>query len=109
MCDKLTAVHYQGHSSQFKETVLNKLSQNGLFVWKFAEQKGINPSALYSLQRQFNVSGLNASKVSSSDKWSREEKFAIVLEILIFTEVKWDCRTKRLYPEQNKDRKRIEE
>jgi hypothetical protein len=62
-------VHYQRHSSQFKEVVLIKLSQ----IRKFAEQEGINLSTLYSWQNQFNVSGLIMSKVSSSDKWSSEE------------------------------------
>jgi transposase-like protein len=73
-------VHYQRYSSQFKEAVLNKLSHSGLSVRKFAEQEGINLSTLYSWQKQFNTSGLKVSKISSSDKWSSEERFAAVLE-----------------------------
>jgi hypothetical protein len=30
--------------------------------------------------KKINTSGLNMSKISSSDKWSSEEKFAVVLE-----------------------------
>jgi transposase len=97
-------VNYQRHSSQFKEAILNKLSQSGLSVRKFAEQDGINLSTLYSWQKQFNTSGLKVSKVSLSDKWSSEEKFAVVLETSTLSEIELSgyCRTKGLYPEQIK-------
>ncbi|GAW97636.1 hypothetical protein MTCD1_03274 [Colwellia marinimaniae] len=95
---------YQRYSSQFKEAILNKLSQSGLSVRKFAEQEGINISTMYSWQKQFNVSGFSVSKVSSSDKWSSEEKFAVVIETSTLSEVDLSeyCRTKGLYPEQIK-------
>lgn len=95
---------YQRHSSQFKEKILNKLSDSGLSVRKFAEQEGINLSTLYSWQKQFNVSGFSVSKVSSSDKYSSEEKFAVVLETSALSEVELSeyCRAKGLYPEQVK-------
>jgi transposase-like protein len=97
-------VHYQRHSSQFKEAVLNKLSQSGLSVRKFAEQESINLSTLYSWQKQFNTAGLSVSKISSSDKWSSEEKFSAVLETSTLSEIELSeyCRTKGLYPEQIK-------
>jgi transposase len=97
-------VDHQRHSSQFKEAILNKLSQSGLSVRKFAEQEGINLSTLYSWQKQFNTSGLKVSKVSLSDKWSSEEKFAVVLETSTLSEIELSgyCRTKGLYPEQIK-------
>ena len=95
---------YQRYSSQFKEAILTKLSQSGLSVRKFAEQEGINLSTLYSWQKQFNTSGLNVSKVSSSDKWSSEEKFSAVLETATLSEVELNeyCRVKGLYCEQVK-------
>ena len=95
---------YQRYSSQFKEAILNKLSQSGLSVRKFAVQEGINISTLYSWQKQFKVSGFNVSKISSSDKWSSEEKFSIVLETSTLAEVELSeyCRAKGLYPEQIK-------
>lgn len=97
-------MNYQRHSSQFKETILNKLSQSGLSVRKFAAQEGINTSTLYSWQKQFNTSGLNVSKESSSDKWSSEEKFSAVLETATLSAVELSeyCRMKGLYPEQIK-------
>ncbi|KGJ88309.1 transposase IS3/IS911 family protein [Colwellia psychrerythraea] len=97
-------MHYQRHSSQFKEAILNKLSQSGLSVRKFAEQESINLSTLYSWKKQFKVSGFNVSKVSSSDKWSSEEKFAAVLETSALSEIELSeyCITKGLYPEQIK-------
>ena len=44
------------------------------------------------------------SKISSSDKWSSEEKFAVVLETSTLSEIELSeyCRTKGLYPEQIK-------
>jgi len=97
-------VNYQRYSSQFKEAILTKLSQSGLSVRKFSAQEGINLSTLYSWQKQFNTSGLKVSKVSSSDKWSSEEKFAVVLETSVLSEVELSeyCRVKGLYPEQIK-------
>jgi len=80
-------VDYQKYSSQFKEAQLNKLSQSGLSVRKFTELEGINISSLYSWQKQFNTSDLNVSKVSSSDKWSSEEEFAVILETATLSEV----------------------
>jgi transposase-like protein len=97
-------VHYQRYSSQFKEAILNKLKQSSLSVRKFAEQEGFNLSTLYSWQKQFNVSGLIVSKISSPDKWSSEEKFAVVMETSSLSEVELSeyCRVKGLYPEQIK-------
>ena len=97
-------MHYQRYSSQFKEAILNKLSETDLSVRKFAEQEGINLSTLYSWQKQFNISGFSVSKVSSSDKWSNEEKFAVVLETSTLAEAELSeyCRAKGLYPEQVK-------
>jgi transposase len=98
-------VHYQKHSSQFKEAILNKLIESGLSVKKSAEQEGINLSTLYSWQKQFNTSGFSVSKVSSSDKWSSEEKFAVVLETSALPEAELSeyCRGKGLYTEQVKE------
>ena len=95
---------YQRYSSQFKEAILNKLSQSRLSVRKFATQEGINISTLYSWQKQFNTSGLSVTKVSSSDKWSSEEKFSVVLETAALPEVelKEYCRVNGLYCEQVK-------
>jgi len=97
-------VDYQRYSSQFKEAILSKLSQSGLSVRKFAMQEGINISTLYSWQKQFNTSGLSVTKVSSSDKWSSEEKFSVVLETATLSAVELSeyCRVKGLYPEQIK-------
>jgi transposase-like protein len=97
-------VYAQRQSKQFKEAVLNKLSQSDLSTKKFAEQEGINISTLYSWHKQFNISGFKVSKESSSDKWSAEEKFSVVLETSTLSEVELSeyCRTKGLYPEQVK-------
>ena len=97
-------MHYQRNSSQFKEAILNKLSQSGLSVRRFAQQEGINLSTLYSWQKQFNTSGFSVSKDSSSDKWSSEAKFAAVLETSTLSEIELSeyCRKNGLFPDQLK-------
>lgn len=96
---------YQHYSKAFKETILKKLSQSDLSASKFAQQEGINLSTLYSWQKQFKVTGFKDSKESSPEKWSAEEKFAVVLETATLSEIEASeyCRTKGLYPEQIKD------
>jgi transposase-like protein len=95
---------HQQYSSKFKEAILKKLSQSELPVSQFARQESINPSTLYSWQRQFKTTGFSMSKIIPADKWSTEEKFAIVLETATLTEIEVSeyCRTKGLYPEQVK-------
>jgi transposase-like protein len=80
------------------------LSQSDLSISQFARQEGINLSTLYSWQKQFKTTGFLVSKVIPSDKWSAEEKFAIVLETATLSEVEVSeyCRSKGLYPEQIK-------
>jgi len=97
-------MNYQRYSKKFKEAILKKLSQSDLSVRQFAQQEGINLSTLYSWQKQFKVSGFSVSKESSPDKWSAEEKFAVVLETATLSEVDVSeyCRKKGLYPEQIK-------
>jgi transposase len=95
---------YQHYSTKFKEAILKKLSQSDLSVSQFSRQEGINFSTLYSWQKQFKTTGFSVSKVIPSDKWSAEEKFAIVLETATLSEVEVSeyCRSKGLYPEQIK-------
>jgi transposase-like protein len=95
---------YQHYSNEFKEAILKKLSQSELSVSQFSRQEGINLSTLYSWQKQFKTTGFSVSKVIPSDKWSAEEKFAIVLETATLPEVEVSeyCRSKGLYPEQIK-------
>ena len=95
---------YQHYSTKFKEAILKKLIQSDLSVSQFARQEGINLSTLYSWQKQFKTTGFSVSKVIPSDKWSAEEKFAIVFETATLSEVEVSeyCRTKGLYPEQIK-------
>jgi len=95
---------YQHYSTEFKEAILKKLSQSDLSVSQFARQEGINLSTLYSWQKQFKTTGFSVSKVIPSDKWSAEEKFAVVLETATLSEVELSeyCRSKGLYSEQIK-------
>ena len=95
---------YQHYSKVYKETILKKLSESDLTVSQFAQQEGINLSTLYCWKTQFKVEGFTGSKEISPEKWSAEEKFAVVLETTLLSEieVREYCRTKGLYPEKNK-------
>ncbi len=95
---------HQHYSTKFKEAILKKLSQSDLSVSQFSRQEGINLSTLYSWQKQFKTTGFSVSKVIPADKWSAEEKFAIVLETATLSEIEVSeyCRSKGLYPEQIK-------
>ena len=97
-------MQHHHYSNQFKEAILRKLSQSELSVRKFAQEEGINISTMYSWQKQYQVAGFRVSKVSLSNKWSAEEKFAVVLETSTLSEVELSeyCRIKGLYPEQVK-------
>lgn len=95
---------YQHYSKCFKEAILKKLSQSDLSVSQFAQEEGVNLSTLYSWQKQFKTTGFSVSKVIPADKWSAEEKFAVVLETSTLSEIELSeyCRSKGLYPAQIK-------
>jgi transposase-like protein len=73
-------------------------------VLAFSRQEGINSGTLYSWVKRFKQIGTGLSKPIIADKWSAEEKFAVVAETLLFTEIELSeyCRSNGLYPEQVK-------
>lgn len=97
-------MQYERHSEKFKEAILNKLFSSDMSVLALSRQEGINSGTLYSWVKRFKQSGISLPKPTIADKWSAEEKFAVVTETLAFSEIELSeyCRTKGLYPEQVK-------
>lgn len=91
------------YSKEFKEATLLKLSRSGLSARAFAKQESINISTLYSWQQRYSNTGFNVTD-KTPDKWSAQEKFAVVLETSTLNEAELSeyCRKKGLYPEQVK-------
>ncbi len=71
-------------------------------VLAFSKQEGINSGTLYSWVKRFKQTGSGLPEPITADKWSSEEKFAVITETLAFTEIELSqyCRAKGLYPEQ---------
>jgi transposase-like protein len=97
-------MQYERHSEKFKEAILNKLFSSDMSVLALSRQEGINSGTLYSWVKRFKQSGISLPRPTIADKWSAEEKFAVVNETLAFSEIELSeyCRTKGLYPEQVK-------
>ena len=88
-----------------KQAVIRKLLESGLSLRQFAKQESINLSTLYSWQNKYLTAGVCLADSHSSDGWSPEQKFSIVLETVALNEIELSqyCREKGLYPEQVKE------
>ncbi|WP_422398599.1 IS3 family transposase [Vibrio breoganii] len=87
-----------------KKAMVQKLIESGLSLSEFARQERISVSTLYGWKKKYSATGLRVSKGHSSNGWSAEQKFAVVLETAALSEVELSkyCREKGLYPEQVK-------
>ena len=101
-------MQYERHSEKFKEATLSKLFGSDMSVFAFAKQEGINSGTLYSWVKRFKQVGTGLPKPTIADKWSAEEKFAVVAETLSLSEIELSeyCRSKGLFPEQVKEWKK---
>lgn len=95
------------YSIERKEAVLKKfLPPLSMTVSAVSKEEGICEQTLYNWRKQLRESGKPVpGKSSSSDHWSAEAKFAVVVETasLSETELSQYCREKGLYPEQVKE------
>lgn len=84
--------------------MVQKLMESGLSLSEFARQERINISTLCGWRKKYSATGSSVSKGHSSDGWSAEQKFAVVLETAALSEMELSkyCREKGLYPEQVK-------
>ena len=95
------------YSPERKEAVLKKLlPPYNLTVTEVSEQEGISMPTLYNWRKQVRLKGVPVPGPNiSSESWSSEAKFAVVVETASLSEVELSqyCREKGLYPEQVKD------
>ncbi len=94
------------YSPERKEAILKKLSPPySLTVAEVSKQEGISTGALYNWRKQARLSGAPVPGPNkTSDDWSGEAKFAVVVETATLSEAELSqyCREKGLYPEQVK-------
>lgn len=88
-----------------KKAVIRKLVESGLSLRQFAKLESLNLSTLYSWRDKYLEAGSSLADSSSSEGWSPEQKFSIVLETASLSEIELSeyCREKGLYPEQVKE------
>ena len=90
-------------SEEYKKAILRKLASSGLSDRQFALEEGVAVSTLHKWKTLHQVSTTDAGRFEEilSDKWSAEEKFAVVLECALLSEIELGeyCRRKGIYPE----------
>lgn len=89
-------------SEEFKRALLQKLCESTLSFRQFAIEEGVAFSTLHKWKKQYNIERPERSVERSSDRWSSEEKFSVVLECVTLSELELGeyCRRRGLYPEQ---------
>jgi len=94
------------YSSERKQAILSKLlSPNNKSVATVAIEEGVSEQTLYNWRKQAKEKGQPVpGKKTSSDQWSHETKFAIVVETAALSESELGeyCRSKGLFTEQVK-------
>jgi len=94
------------YSAERKSSILKKLlPPNNLSVSEVAELEGISEATLYNWRTQAKHQGVAVpGSGKTSDNWSAEAKFAVVVETARMNESELSeyCRAKGLYPEQVK-------
>lgn len=89
-----------------KEAILNKmLSPHPPTISSLSKQEGISEPTLYNWRQQLRQTGRAVPEPDrTSESWSAQTKFAVVVETAALNEVELAqyCRSKGLYPEQVK-------
>jgi len=93
------------YPEEHKKAVIRKLVESGLSLRQFAKRECINLSTLYSWRDNYLKAGFSLVDINSSDRWSPEQKFSVVLETVALSEIGLSeyCREKGLYLEQVKE------
>ena len=89
-------------SEEFKQSVIKRQSESSLSMRQFAIEEGIGISTLHKWKVKYPSASSDTSVHRSSDRWSSEEKFTVVLECATLSEIELGeyCRRKGLYLEQ---------
>jgi transposase-like protein len=94
------------YSPERKQVILSKLlPPNNKSVAQVAKEEGVAEQTLYNWRKQAREQGQPVpGKKSTSEQWSHETKFAVVVETAALSESELGeyCRKKGLYPEQLK-------
>jgi len=92
------------YSAKRKESVMQKMMPpHNIPIPRLAEETGISDVTLYNWRKQARVEGIAVpADGKNPEKWSSEDKFAIVLEAASLNEAELSeyCRRKGLYVEQ---------
>jgi hypothetical protein len=85
------------------------LPPNNEPVSKISKETKISISTLHKWKKSYTSSGKQPVKSTTSDKWSSQDKFLVVMETASMNEVELSkyCRSKGLYVEQVKEWKNI--
>lgn len=94
------------YSAERKASVLGKLlPPHNLPIPEVSELEGISEATLYNWRTEAKRQGIAVpGSGKTSDKWSAQAKFAVVVETAAMSESELSeyCRSKGLYPEQVK-------
>ena len=92
------------YSAERKESVIQKMMPpHNIPIPRLAEETGISDVTLYNWRKQARLEGIAVpADGKNPEKWSSEDKFAIVLEAAALNEAELAeyCRKKGLYVEQ---------
>jgi len=98
------------YSREFKEKmVIRMLPPNNEPVSKISKETKISISTLHKWKKSYTSSGKQPAKSTTTDKWSSQDKFLVVMETASMNEVELSkyCRSKGLYVEQIKEWKDV--
>ena len=102
----------KGYSPERKESVLRKMMPPiNMPVSQIAKESGISDVTLYKWRNELRDKGKPApGNGLSADKWSAEDKFAVLLETSELNEAELSeyCRKKGLYAEQRSGPKKLD-
>ena len=91
------------HSSrEEREAILARWLSSGLSLRAFSQHEDIPVSTLHKWKEKHHIKEVSVPEKSPTEKWTAEQKFAVVLEASTLTveELSAYCREKGLYPEQ---------
>lgn len=92
------------YSQEQKESIIKRMMPpNNESVSKISKEEGISDVTLYKWRRQARAAGVaTPGNGQTSDKWSSQDKFLIVMETFAMNELELAeyCRKKGLYREQ---------
>jgi len=92
------------YSEEFKESVVQKMMlPNPISVPQLCRDTGVSDVTLYKWRKHYRNRGISVpADESIPEKWTAEDKLAVVIETASFNEIQLSeyCRRKGLYPEQ---------